>query len=60
MKNLPAVHDGNPKKPFEHLSQRSPTILALQEHISYSDQYQAEPVVLQPRIIDRIMFIYNP
>ena len=50
MKNLPAVHDGNPEKPSVHLSQRSPTMLALQVHILYSDQYQAEPVALHPKM----------
>ena len=55
LKNLPAVHDGNPEKPSVHLSQRSPAMLALQVHISYSDQYQAEPEALQPKIINRIM-----
>ena len=50
MKNLPAVHDGNPEKPSVHLSQWSPAMLALQVHISYLDQYQAEPAALQPKM----------
>ena len=58
MKNLPAVHDGNPKKPSVHLWQWSPTMLALQVHISYLDEYQAEPVALQPKIVNRIMFMW--
>jgi hypothetical protein len=54
MKNLPAVHDGNPEKPSVHLSQRSPAMLALQVHMSYSDQYQAEPVALHPKRINMV------
>ena len=53
--NPPALHDGYPENPAAHLSQLSPTMLALQIHISYSDQYQAEPVALQPKMINRIM-----
>ena len=33
-------------------------MLALQIHISDSDQYQAEPVALQPKMINKIMQAY--